>query len=76
MRQFKNLFLVVLLMAAIPCLADEPNTPVSADFNQLEDRFKALEDRIIDLENRIAELETRRPAPLPRGPNSVPSHKE
>jgi chromosome segregation ATPase len=76
MRQFKNLLLVVLLMTTIPCFADEPNTPVNADFRQFEARLKALEEKIVDLENRIAELETRRPPSPPRNLNPSPSTKD
>jgi hypothetical protein len=56
------------LMVISPCLADDPNNPVTINYNSCEARIKELEDKIIELENRIAELESKRPAMPARGP--------
>jgi len=66
----KKLILCVAfsLIVINPCIADDPNNPVTANYNSYETRIKILEDKIIELENRIAELESQRPALPARGP--------
>jgi cell division protein FtsB len=50
------------LMSINTCIADDPNNPLTVDYNSCEAQIKKLKDRIIELENRIAELESQRPA--------------
>jgi cell division protein FtsB len=49
-------------MSINTCIADDPNNPLTVDYNSCEAQIKKLKDRIIELENRIAELESQRPA--------------
>ena len=69
-----SIFCVVFLLIVItPCIADDPNNPVTINYNSYEARIRELEDKIIELENRIAELESKRPALPARGPGPTSS---